>query len=126
MSLLPSDDRRYLGDCGIAYREVSNRGNKGIVLIDFKLPVSKFQVPTAEILILLPPGYPDASPDMFYVLPWLELASGGGYPCKADQPWQFEGENWQRWSRHNSEWRAGTDGFRTMVLRVRRALWEAA
>ena len=126
MSLLPSDDRQFLDDHGLAYREVSDSGHKGVVLVDFKLPEIKFQVSAADILILLPPGYPDAPPDMFYALPWLELASGGGYPNRANKSWQLDGENWQRWSRHSSEWRAGTDGIWTMVQRVNRALREAA
>ena len=126
MSLLPSDDCRYLNDHGVAYREASDGGNKGVVLVDFKLPEHKFQVSAAEILILLPTGYPDGPPDMFYALPWLELASGGGYPYRADRSCQFEGMNWQRWSRHSSEWRPGTDGIWTMVQRVNRALREAA
>ena len=126
MSLLPSDDRGYLDSHGLAYREVSDGGHKGVVLVDYKLPDCKFHVATAEILILLPPGYPDTPPDMFYALPWLQLAPGGGYPNRADQSWQFEGQDWQRWSRHSSEWRAGTDGIWTMVQRVNRALREAS
>ena len=126
MSLLPSDDRQYLEDHDLAYREVSDGGHKGVVLVDFPLPEHKFQVAAANILILLPAGYPDAPPDMFYALPWLELAPGGGYPNKANKSWQLDGENWQRWSRHSSEWRAGTDGIWTMVQRVNRALREAA
>ena len=126
MSLLPYDDRQYLDDHGLVYREASDGGHKGVVLVDFKLPEHKFQVSAADILILLPPGYPDAPPDMFFALPWLELASGGGYPHRADKSCAFEGANWQRWSRHSSEWRAGTDAIWTMVWRVKRALREVA
>ena len=125
MSLLPSDDRRYLNDHEYAYREVVDGGNKGVVLTDFKLPEDKFQVPTADILILLPPGYPDAPPDMFYALPWLQLGSTSQYPRRANKSVAFEGQNWQRWSRHSTEWRPGTDGIGTMIQRVNRALREA-
>jgi len=38
----------------------------------------------------------------------------------------FAGQNWQRWSRHNSEWRPGIDGIWTMLKRVEDALERAA
>ena len=126
MSLIPSNDRRYLDDRGYTYCEVVDGGNRGLVLNDFSLPECKFQVCAANVLILLPPGYPDSSPDMFYVLPWLTLASSGTYPRQADQPLVFNSDKWQRWSRHSSEWRPGVDGIGTMIRRVNRALQEAA
>ena len=126
MSFLPSDDRQYLDDHNFVYREISDGGQKGIILSDFAVPECKFQVQNVDVLILLPQGYPDVPPDMFYTLPWLQLASSGRYPDRADQPMTFNSDNWQRWSRHSSEWRTGTDGIRTMIQRVERALRETA
>ncbi len=77
-------------------------------------------------MILLPPGYPDCAPDMFYCLPWLNLAATGGEPRATQVRQMFQGRSWQRWSRHNHEWRPGVDGLHTMVKRVERALAEAA
>ncbi len=124
MSFLPSDDRQYLDDHKFAYQEVEDGSQKAIILSSFGLPECKFQVPEARVLILLPQGYPDAPPDMFYTLPWLQLASSGQYPHRADQSVTFNGEGWQRWSRHSGEWRPGTDGIRTMIQRVEHALRE--
>ena len=123
--LLPSKDRRYLNDRGIAYREVTDGRNSGVVIRDFSLPEKKFQVMAADVLILLPSGYPDIPPDMFYVKPWLSLVPENRYPTAADQPLQFDGERWQRWSRHNQTWRQGIDGLRTVIKRVETAIAEA-
>ncbi len=126
MSFLPARDRDYLESKGIKYEEHEEGGQKGVILKARPLPAGRFDAEQADILILLPSGYPDAAPDMFYLLPWVKLANGGHYPRAADQPFQFRGESWQRWSRHNKEWRPGTDGIWTMLKRVEFALQEAA
>jgi len=126
MSFLPSADALHLQSKGITYREVEQGGQKGIVLIAHRLPATRFDAGKADILILLPSGYPDVAPDMFYLLPWVRLAAVNRYPKAADQPFSFAGENWQRWSRHNSEWRPGIDGIWTMLKRIDTALQVAA
>lgn len=126
MAVLPLRCRRYLTDRGIHFREVEEGGQRSVVLPSFGLPPGHFDAAAADILILLPPGYPDSAPDMFHALPWLRLAGSGAYPRCADQPVSFEGRNWQRWSRHNGAWRPGADGIWTMLKRVEAALVEAA
>jgi hypothetical protein len=51
---------------------------------------------------------------------------GGAFPKAADQPFAFEGRNWQRWSRHQDQWRPGVDGIWTMLRRIDAALEAAA
>lgn len=126
MSILPVIDREYLDVKGVKYEEHEESGQKGIIFLARPLPEGRFDVQQADMLIVLPSGYPDAAPDMFYLLPWVKLADGGRYPRAADQPFQFRGQSWQRWSRHNNEWRPGSDGIRTMLKRVEFALQEAA
>lgn len=126
MSFLPSADRRYLADRGLSYREAVDGPGKGLILEDFPLPTARFDAERADILILLPPNYPDSPPDMFYLTPWVRLAANSRYPNAADQPVAFEGRNWQRWSRHNNEWRPGVDGIWTMLKRIEHALEIAA
>ncbi|POR41327.1 multiubiquitin domain-containing protein [Methylobacterium sp. V23] len=123
---LPPRDANYLETRGIAHDVFEEGGSRGIILRGFTLPVGKFSVPAADILILLPPGYPDCSPDMFYCIPWLTFATTGTEPRATQVRQQFQGLTWQRWSRHNHEWRPGIDGLHTMVKRVERALEEAA
>lgn len=121
-SILPLADRRYFTDHDISYEEVVEGKQKGIILKNYALPPGRFEVELADILLVLPAGYPDAAPDMFYCDPWLKLRPGGQYPPKADQAFQFQGRKWQRWSRHNNVWRPGIDGLPAMLRRIERAL----
>lgn len=122
MTFLPFKDREYLKNQAFSYEELENGGQKGVVFKDYPLPPSKFQVDKAEILVILPPGYPDVTPDMFHSLPWLQLLGISRHPDKADTAVDFAGRSWQRWSRHNNEWRPGVDGIWTMLKRVDAAL----
>ena len=124
--MLPPEDRDYLQTQGIAFEEVSEGSTKAVVLKGWSLPPARFDAGAADVLILLPPAYPDCAPDMFYLMPWVRLAASQRYPNAADQPHAFAGKNWQRWSRHNDAWRPGVDGIWTMVRRIERALEIAA
>lgn len=126
MSFLPPADIEYLKSKGIRFEEKDEGGKKGIILKGRPLPAGRYDASKADILILLPPGYPDVAPDMFYLMPWVKLVPANKYPNKADQPLQFAGQKWQRWSRHNKEWRPGVDGIWTMIKRVDDALERAA
>jgi hypothetical protein len=126
MAVLPTKCRRYLIDRGIGFDEIDSGAQKGVILRQFPLPQGRFDAVAADILILLPAGYPDNPPDMFHALPWLRLVPSNCYPKAADQPVAFAGRNWQRWSRHNNAWRPGIDGIWTMVKRVESALAQAA
>lgn len=126
MAVLPMKCRRYLMERGIAFEEVEDGGQKAAILRGFALPPGRFNASAADILILLPAGYPDSPPDMFHALPWIKLVSTKCYPKAADQSVLFAGQSWQRWSRHNNAWRPGVDGIWTMLKRIEAALEEAA
>ena len=122
MTVIPSHCRRYLCERGVPFQELQEGGQKGLVLKQFGLPTGRFDAPSADFLILLPAGYPDNPSDMFYAMPWLKLAGSNRYPSRADQPFDFNGRRWQRWSRHNSQWRPGVDGIWTILKRIETAL----
>lgn len=126
MSFLPEEDRRYLAEKGIAYEEREADGQRGVILPNFRVPGSHLDAQTVKLLILIPPGYADVPPDMFHTDPWLKLAANSSYPRAANVAVNFGGINWQRWSRHNPEWRPGVDGIWTMLKRVDHALEVAA
>ena len=126
MSFLPDHDRTYLTSKGIVFEEVENGGTKAIILKAWPLPDGRFDAELVDILVILPQGYPDVAPDMFYLLPWVKLVQPNKYPEKADQPYNFADQKWQRWSRHNNDWRPGVDGIWTMIKRIEHALETAA
>lgn len=125
-TFLPSRDRKYLEDKVLPFEEVTADGQRGVIIRNYPLPAGVFDASHTDILILIPTGYPDAAPDMFYTLPWVKLIARNALPRAADQPHAFAGKSWQRWSRHNPEWRAGIDGIWTMLKRVHHALQVAA
>lgn len=125
-SFLPSRDRAYLAEKALKYEEITAGGQRGVVFRQYPLPAGVFDADRADILILIPAGYPDIPPDMFHLIPWVRLTARNAYPNAADQPVTFNGQSWQRWSRHNNEWRPGVDGLWTMLKRVDYALKVAA
>jgi len=124
-ALLPRRDVAYLESRNITFEECSESGQSGVILIGVPLPAGKFTSDVADVLIMLPAGYPDSPPDMFYCTPWLKLRASGTDPRAANVTHAFAGKTWQRWSRHNNEWRPGVDGLHTMVKRIELALVEA-
>lgn len=126
MPILPDSELEYLKHKGFAFSELLEGGQRALVLKDYQLPPGKFDHSTADILILLPSGFPDAPPDMFYVFPWVKLTNANRYPRAADAAHQYAGVSWQRWSRHSQEWRPGRDGLATFIKRIQYALETAA
>jgi hypothetical protein len=115
-------DREYLEAHGYSFEEADTGGQKGVILKGVVLPESKYDSGKVDVLFLIPNGYPDAPPDMFYTNPWLRLQPGGNDPRAADQPVDFAGIKWQRWSRHSDQWRPGRDGIWTLIKRFEHAV----
>lgn len=122
MKFLPSKDQLYLESRSLTFESVDSGGQKAVIFRDYELPENKFDSPRTDVLVLLPPGYPDAAPDMFFTFPWVRLKQEGRYPTAADAPFAFANITWQRWSRHSDEWRRGKDGIWTMMKRIDHAL----
>lgn len=122
MSILPESELSYLRDKGVSFEERADGGQNAIILKDYALPAGKYDRDHSDVLIVLPPGFPDAPPDMFYLFPWVKLRDSNRYPRAADQSHQFAGISWQRWSRHSNEWRAGRDGIASFIKRVQHAI----
>ena len=125
---LPESDRDYLTSKGISY-ELKTQGNtNGLIIKDWILPQDKFNIKTADLLILIPPGYPDVHPDMWYFSPAILLKPDNRFPRQTNASINFDGRNWQRWSRHLSgeNWRSTSDGIHTYLKKVINALLIAA
>ena len=124
MSLLPVADSEYLSQKEVSFEEIKEGGQNAIILKNIVLPENKYDQETTDVLVLLPNGYNDIGPDMFYTSPRIKLKDRNSYAKAADVPHAFNGITWQRWSRHaqNSDWRPGIDGIRTLVQRIKHAL----
>lgn len=124
MSFLPELEREYLLEKGIAFREVASGGQNGLILPNWPLPVGRYTRTHSDLLVLLPSGFPDVPPDMWYFEPAVLLAPHGQEARQTQYSIPFETRTWQRWSRHfpPSEWRMGKDGIHTFLKRVEHAL----
>ncbi len=122
MSGLPRRCHKYLTEKGLDFREVSDGGALGIIIDHWKLPEGKFDHDEVSLLLLLPMGYPDAAPDMFYLFPWIKVRDAHDWPYAANVGQSFLNQSWQRWSRHWHDWRPGKDGVQTWLTKVRYAL----
>ena len=81
---------------------------------------------TNELLIRLPSGFPDTSPDMFWFAQPVTRADGTAIPATETLETHL-GRNWQRWSRHiGGQWRPGTDDLRSYMAYVRACITKAA
>jgi hypothetical protein len=120
--LLPSADQRYLEEKELVCEEIPDEGMVHVVIRDFRMPAG-YVPDTTDLLIKLPPGYPAAAPDMYWMKPAVRYANGA-YPPAADQFMDIRGESWQRFSRHlqASPWRPGVDGLASYLLLIRHDL----
>lgn len=85
-----------------------------LVISGYEIP-GRFQPQAVELLVKLPPGFPDAQPDMFWVHPAVKTASGA-LP-KATCIERFLGKDWQRFSWHLSPgaWQPGISTLRDFM-----------
>ena len=124
---LPGVDREYLDRAGISYRVFDDQsGMVNVELIDFLLPEG-LNAPAASVLFRLAASYPDTPPDMWWVIPHLQPATGGVIPA-TEHLEIYDGRTWQRWSRHldPAAWRSGIDGLESYVRLLRTELSSAA
>ena len=114
---------KHLGtDCEV----VDGDGCTWVVLKRQRLPEG-YNSETADVLIQLPDGFPDAAPDMFWTDPILTVGNGSSRPPQTGENKCHLGRKWQRWSRHiRGHWRPGIDNIRSYVAYIHRCLAEAA
>jgi hypothetical protein len=126
--LLLLDDAAYLRRQEYEWVELPEGGLLSVVIRKFRLPVG-YQVDSADLLVRLPPGFPDAPPDMWWFDPPLKLRSTGTMPLATEAVEAYVGRTWQRWSRHlpPGYWRPGRSGLESYLTLVRKDLekWTA-
>jgi hypothetical protein len=106
--------------------EVGHDGAFLTIIIN-EFPMPRGLDPTMSGLLLrLPPGFPDATPDMFWLDPPVHRQGGVAIPGTEARE-LYLGRTWQRWSRHiQGQWRPGVDNLATYLAYVRRCLDQAA
>jgi hypothetical protein len=119
--LLPEIDREFLEEKGYSYTAISAGGELHVVLRDYEFP-PVYAPRTADLLIILPAGYPNANPDMYWTYPDVKLVNGQ-WPLNSEHHQTYGSRSWQRWSRHyQGKWRAGVDSLRTYLAVVRKEI----
>ncbi len=122
MTLRPTD-QAALDKLGLAYEEEADGAFTTVTITGFPLP-DGLQPAVSDLLIRLPPGFPDAAPDMFWLNPAVST-SGGAVPGTESRE-VYLGRTWQRWSRHiGSQWRPGIDDLATYIAYIRRCFADA-
>jgi hypothetical protein len=113
--MLPSDDQAFLEERNHSFEVTADGGMVCVVIKEFKLPAG-YEPATTDLLLRLPPGYPDAPPDMFWCDPPVSFAGNGGVPKASEVRENYLGRTWQRFSRHltGGVWRTG-DNLQTYL-----------
>src|ERR1700730_14429135 len=104
--LLPADFG-FLNSLGLRWEAIVEGDVKAIIIYQWSLPAG-YSVDFADVHFRLTNGYPDAQIDMAYFAPALGRMDGRG--INGLSMLQFDGRQWQQWSRHrtpNSQWRIG-------------------
>ncbi|MHA6913573.1 multiubiquitin domain-containing protein [Ralstonia pseudosolanacearum] len=110
--LLPQDEH-YLVSRGLLWEAVLESGVRRIVIHDLPIPQG-YNVASASVYVRIEAGYPDTQIDMAYFYPHLRRSDQR--PINALAAENFDGKEWQRWSRHRtgaSAWRIGEDNLGT-------------
>jgi hypothetical protein len=89
-----------------------------VIVSDYGLPAA-YNPRSVRLLIKLPPSFPDARPDCFWVSPGVRTAAGGLPAGTGDE--QVLGTVWQKYSWHLKEgaWQPGVSTLRDFVRCVR-------
>lgn len=112
---LPEEDLDWLTGLAYPFELVAENNVLRVVLYNFPIPKG-YQTATADINVRIEPGYPDSQIDMVYVHPALQRVDSK--PIAAISTDNFDGKQWQRWSRHRTSanpWRPGTDNLATHI-----------
>jgi E2/UBC family protein E len=85
-----------------------------LVISEYALP-AEFQPARVDVLIKLPPGFPDAAPDMFWVYPPVRTLSGSLPRATSEE--RLLGKTWQRFSWHLAAgaWKPGVSDLREFL-----------
>lgn len=117
--IMPESDVTYLVSKYTDFDVITNGNDLHVIFPNHSFP-DVYQTRQADLLIILPVGYPNAKLDMFWTYPDVKLTNGT-WPTSSEVHQDFNAKSWQRWSRHIN-WRSGIDSLRTFVTAVQREI----
>jgi hypothetical protein len=116
--LLPELDTDFLKEKGYSYELLSHGAALHLILKGFQLPAQHYIPEKVDLLIEIPPAYPNAPLDMFWTNPEVKLLNGG-VPKTTESRADYHGRTWQRWSRHYvTPWRPNVDGIKNFIRSI--------
>src|SRR6185369_10389104 len=116
--VLLDEDAAYLKEKRYDYELLPEGSELHVVIKGFPFPTSLYSPSSADLLIKIPPGYPNTQLDMFWTDPEIKKANGQP-PQASDTREQHHERTWQRWSRHYvSGWRPGIDRLKHFIQSI--------
>ncbi len=116
-------DESFLDERFAHWETVIENQRRWLLIYGYHVPQG-YSARRLTLALDVPPSYPGAQIDMFYVSPHLLLSNGQALACTETQE-IVNGVTYQRWSRHRttaSEWRPDTDTVITHLALVESAL----
>lgn len=116
---LPAQDTSFLDSTGLRWETVKEGNVMRVIIYGYPIPKG-YDVASADIYVRLSDQYPDNELDMIYVSPALSLKCGQTINNLSND--NFDGKNWQRWSRHRLDkaqaWDPSLDGIQSHLALV--------
>jgi hypothetical protein len=112
------DPRALLSEAGLTPERAviypESGGWSFLVIADYAVPAG-FAPNRVQLLLKLPPGFPDAAPDMFWVHPPVRTPNGSLPRSTSSE--HLLGKDWQRFSWHLAAgaWKPGVSGLRDFL-----------
>lgn len=116
-------DETYLDGLGLQWETSRADGSRWLFIQDYPVP-DGYAERSTTLAVMVPPAYPQAEIDMFYVHPHLHLKSGVQIPA-TEALQVIGGISFQRWSRHRGSikpWNPRSDNVVTHLALVDTAL----
>lgn len=107
----------YLAERWPGHTVAQEGGNVVVILPGYEMPAG-FAPRSVDLCLLLPFGFPETQPDMFWADPAVTLH--GRPPAATEATQQIMGRTWQRFSRHlpAGAWRPGIDSLQSWITMI--------
>lgn len=129
MALLLPSDYELLREVGLPFEE--GESQRYFIFANVLPRDNHYTVERCDVLVQIPPNYPQAGNDMFWTYPRLQRSDGKAIPATHDCGFGdnrvWNGREYCRWSRHwdpsmPGAWRIGKDNILSIYRRIEWAL----